>query len=359
MLVVAPLGAQRIDWKTRAVLYGDNTEFFTPYRTGETILGGQVTTWLDAAASRRTSLRVGLFADRRWGSEEFTDSLKPVLSVRYQTRHSLGVMGTLDNERRHGLLDPLMVSTRELTTPIEYGLQWQERRRWLDGQLWINWQRLNTPKQREAFEMGAVVRADATPWLALRAQHLWSHRGGQLYDAGVPVTNNRVTALGMELHDTLPHVGASSLAVFRLWSTGHIEPDYPADRPADGTGTWLRAAVTPWRGFELFAIQWWGRDFEAAAGDANYGSVGKEAGFYRVEAPLHRDRDRQARGATAIRPVVRRGVALPSHRPRDQRGILQHLMGDLLPDRGAGAGGRATAALAALQPCEGRWRRRP
>ncbi len=282
LLATAPLTAQRIDWRTRAVLYGDNTEFFTPYRTGETILGGQVTTWLDAQASRHTSLRAGLFADRRWGSDEFTDSLKPVLSARYQTRHSLGVMGTLDNERRHGLLDPLMVSTRELTTPIEYGLQWQEHHRWLDGQLWINWQRLNTPEQREAFELGAVLRADATPWLALRAQHLWSHRGGQLYDAGVPVTNNRVTALGAELHDTLPHLGASSLAVFELWNSGHLDPAYPSDRPANGHGTWLRAAVSPWRGFELFAIQWWGRDFEAAAGDANYGSVGKEPGFYRA-----------------------------------------------------------------------------
>ena len=120
---VLPLGAQRIDWSTSAVLYGDNTEFFTPYRTGETIFGGQVTSWLDAAVGRHTSLRAGLFADRRWGSEEFTDSLKPVLAVRHETRHSLGVIGTLENARRHDLLDPRRVIARELTTPIDSGLQ--------------------------------------------------------------------------------------------------------------------------------------------------------------------------------------------------------------------------------------------
>lgn len=278
-----PLAAQRIDWRTTAVLYGDNTEFFTPYRTGETILGGQVTTWLDAAVGRRTSLRIGLWADRRWGSDEFTDSLKPVLAVRHETRHSLGVIGTLENERRHGLLDPLMVSTRELTTPIEYGLQWRERRGWFQGEAWVNWQRLNTPEQREAFEMGTVLRGDLTDWLAVRAQHLWSHRGGQLFDAGVPVTNNRVTALGAEIHDDLGALGPSSLAAFRIWSAGHLDPDYPADRPEDGAGTWLRAGITPVWDVELFAIHWWGTDFEAAAGDPNYGSPGKELGFYRAE----------------------------------------------------------------------------
>ena len=38
LVLVTPeaAGAQRLDWRVRAALYGDNTEFFTPYRTGET-----------------------------------------------------------------------------------------------------------------------------------------------------------------------------------------------------------------------------------------------------------------------------------------------------------------------------------
>src|ERR1017187_3891900 len=64
LVLTAPMSAQRLDWRTSAVLYADNTEFFTPYRVGETILGGQVTTWLAARTGPRTELRVGLFADR-------------------------------------------------------------------------------------------------------------------------------------------------------------------------------------------------------------------------------------------------------------------------------------------------------
>ncbi len=278
-----PLAAQQITWQTTAALYGDNTEFFTPYRTGETIFGGQVASWLAAHADQHLSLRVGVFADRRWGSEQFTDSLKPILAARYTTTHSLGVIGTLDNERRHGLLDPVMVSTRELTTPIEYGLQWRERRDWGRAELWINWQQLNTPTQREAFEVGGVVRVHPRRWLDVEVQHLWSHRGGQLYHAGVPVTNNRVTAAGVILHDSVPGLRQVELAAYRLWSSGHLDPDYPSERPASGSGTWLRAAVAPWPAWSLFVIHWRGTDFTAQAGDPNYGSIGQAAGFYRAQ----------------------------------------------------------------------------
>ena len=283
LLVAAPLPAQRLSWQTRAVLYGDNTEFFTPYRTGETILGGQLTTWFEASTGRRTALRVGLFADRRWGSEEFTDSLKPVLQAAFRGRHTTAIVGTLDAERRHRLLDALMVSTRELTTPIEYGLQWRERRGWLDGELWVNWQRLNTAEQREAFEAGAVVRVEPVRHLRLEVQHLWSHRGGQLFDAGVPVTNNRVTAVGVILTEDVPVAGRATIAVHRLWSDGHLDPATPAERPATGHGTLARATVAPWRGWQFWVASWWGRDFGAAAGDPNYGSAGQDPGFYRAE----------------------------------------------------------------------------
>jgi hypothetical protein len=284
LVFTAPiLAGQELSWQTRAVLYGDNTEFFTPYRIGETILGGQLTTWLDARPSRRTSLQIGVFADRRSGSGAFTDSIKPVLSARYQTQHSLGVMGTLASERRHGLGDVIMVSTRELTTPIEYGLQWRETRNRVTGESWINWRRLNTEEHREEFELGAVLAVRAREWLTLEAQHLWSHRGGQLHEAGVPVTNNRVTGVGATVRHVVGPLGELKLSAFQYWSAGHLIPDPPVTAAANGKGTLLRASIAPWQKFEFFGIYWTGRDFHAAAGDANYGSLGKRDDFYRAE----------------------------------------------------------------------------
>ena len=275
-----PLSAQRIDWRTRAVLYGDNTEFFTPYRVGETILGGQVTTWLADRIGRRSELRIGLFADRRWGSDHFTDSLKPVLAFRYDTPHSLGVFGTLETVQRHGLLEPLMVTTRELTTPIEYGGQWIENRGAFHGEAWINWQKLNTPAQREQFELGTVLRLQPIRRMRAELQQLWYHRGGQLYDP-TPLSNNRTLAIGATLSDSLGKLGRSSLAAWQLWSWGHIDPAYPTDRPTKGHGTYVRAGITPWNWAEIFAIHWIGRDYSGDAGDNNYNSTGFDPTFYR------------------------------------------------------------------------------
>ncbi len=224
---------------------------------------------------------MGLFADRRWGSDRFTDSLKPVLSFRYETPHTLAVLGTLETVDRHGLLEPMMVTTRELTTPIEYGMQWLEHRGPFQGHTWVNWQKLNTPFEREQFELGLILGFRAARIVDVDAQHLWYHRGGQLFDANAPVTNNRVTAIRAVVHDSLAAVGKASVQVAELWSNGHIDPNYPAGRPDKGHGTYLRAAATPWNAVELFGIVWRGSDFSGDAGDQNYSSTGHDPAFYR------------------------------------------------------------------------------
>jgi hypothetical protein len=275
----APGVAQRLDWRTRVTLYADNTEFFTPYRVGETIMGGQLTSWIGARYGAESEPRLGLFADHRSGSPNFADSVKPIVAFRHETKHSLGVVGTLETVDRHGLLEPLMVTTRELTTPIEYGGQWIQNSGPFHGEVWLNWQKLNIPGQREQFEFGNVLWLNATPYVRLHAQHLWYHRGGQLYNP-TPVTNNHVMTVGATLHDSLGALGRSYLSAWQLWSNGHIDPDYPSGRPTQGHGTYLRAGITPWNWAEIFAIHWIGQDFSGDAGDNNYNSTGFDPNFY-------------------------------------------------------------------------------
>ncbi len=281
VLLPQAMRAQRVDWRTTFTLYGDNTEFFTPYRVGETILGGQVASWIDARLSDHATVYAGAFVDRRAGSTQFADSVKPILSFRYHTTHALGVFGTLETVDRHGLLDPLMVTTRELTTPIEYGGQWIEHAGPFHGELWINWQKLNQPGQREQFEAGGVFGVAVDPHLDVNAQQLWYHRGGQLYNPTV-VTNNHAEAAGLTLHDSLGWLGRTSLSAWELWSQGHIDPDYPPGRPDGGHGTYLRAGITPHNWAEVFVIHWIGENFDADAGDNNYNSTGFDESYYRA-----------------------------------------------------------------------------
>ncbi len=319
LLLPILLPAQRLDWRTRATFYADNTEFFTPYRVGETILGAELRSWLDAEVGKRTNLQFGLSADRRFGTDEFADSLKPVIALRYQHGGSVGIIGTLDPGRdRHGLLEPAMVATREITTPIEYGAQWRERRGRLDGDVWLNWRKLNTPAQREEFEIGGRLEVYVAEGLALAGQHLWSHRGGQLHDAGVPVTNNRVSALGLKLRREILGDRKLVLEGWRLWSTELLDPDAPAGRPDRGSGTLVKGELEIIPTVHLMALGWWGSDFVAAAGDNNYNSTGHDG--------VHYEGDRRYLSFGVVRrAAASRGVTVDGelrwHRVDDEESI--------------------------------------
>lgn len=270
---------QEIHWKTEFVFYGDNTEFTHFYRVGETILGAQFKTFLRLDLGPRTSVDAGVFADYRDGGEKFLDPVKPILSFRYHTDTSLGVLGTLETRDRHGYLEPLEVTTLEFTRPIEYGLQWIESRPRFHADLYLNWQHLNTSASRETFDYGGVVSGDVTSWARLEAQLHGLHQGGQLFDVG-PVRNNVVWAVGARLHRETRALGEASLAAFELFSKGKPDP-FVDTSTITGHGTYLRGSVSPFRLVELFGIWWTGKDFISNEGDHNYGSPGLDNTFYK------------------------------------------------------------------------------
>jgi hypothetical protein len=281
LLVVGRAPAADVDWKSLLSFYGDDTEFGGPYRDGETILGGQLQTYLEIAVNDRTSVLAGVYADRRSGGEKFLDPIDPILSFRYRTGASRFVLGTLITERRHGLLDPLEVSTLELTRPLESGLQWLLATKRVQTDFFLNWQKLNTPDHREVFDYGVVAKAPLGAGFSIEGQAHGLHHGGQLYDVG-PVYNNIAWGPGIRYEHAVPIVGTFRAAAFRLGSSVSRDPVY-RDRPTSGNGTLIRLGVSPWSRSELFLVDWRGHDFFAAEGDRNYASVGSDPSFYRAD----------------------------------------------------------------------------
>jgi hypothetical protein len=279
-VAASPGAAQSVRWSTTTVLYGDNTEFFTPYRVGETILGAQFFSTLRLRTGARTSVHLGVFGDHRSGAKEFLDPVRPIITFQYANPTGTGVLGTLLTEARHGFLEPLEVTTLELTRPVEYGAQWREHRRRWDAEAFLNWQKLNVPGQREVFDYGGVVRVRPVRFFSLETQLHGLHHGGQLYDVG-RVSNNVASGFGVVAADSLGWLGRSSLALWRLRSSGNADTSARPNRPGQGHGWYLRAAVTPKGWFELFSISWWGKDFLSNEGDNNYNSVGADPAFYR------------------------------------------------------------------------------
>ena len=309
--------AQDLTWKNNLTFYLDNTEFFNPYRTGETLLGGQITSFLSAALGPRTEVVAGFHGNHESGDSRFLNPFKPILGFRYRTGRSLGVLGTLVTEDRHGYLEPLEGALLDITRPVEYGGQWREQHPRGGGEAFINWQHLNTRTSREIFDYGLLLHGDPLPWLRLELQGHGLHHGGQLYDAGQPVVNNHVLALGGQIHGRLPLAGTSSLRVFQLLSHGDVD-SLPSGRPDHGHGTYIRAGFRPGNWLEVFAIQWWGRDFVSNEGDANYNSQGSIPSFY------HSYRKYQEIGLARITPIEA-GLTLDTefrfHRIDDRRSI--------------------------------------
>ncbi|HEX3274502.1 MAG TPA: hypothetical protein VHR43_06575, partial [Gemmatimonadales bacterium] len=190
-----PVHAQELTWRNGLTFYLDNTEFFNPYRTGETLLGGQILSYLSAQLGPRTEVVAGFHGNHQSGDARFLSPFKPILGFRYRTEHSLGVLGTLVTEDRHGYLEPLEGTLLDILRPVEYGVQWREQHRAGGGEVFLNWQRLNTRTGREVFDYGLLLHADPARWLRLELQGHGLHHGGQLYAAGERVVNNQVLAL--------------------------------------------------------------------------------------------------------------------------------------------------------------------
>jgi hypothetical protein len=259
------------------LFFGDNTEFRSPYRDGETIMGTAAVFAVDIPLGEGASLTAGAFGTRRYGGDRAFDLARPVLTLRLAGDRSTVLMGTLrapaagdpagpDRTGPHGMLPPLQRETLAFERPYEAGFQWLFAGATLTHDIWINWQRLNTPAHRERFDAGAAGEARVTSWLAIPFQAHVVHEGGQLFASG-PVADSTAMASGAVV--TTRRAGCE-LRVETIGVLTRYVPDRDAaDRYVEGSGAFLRAGVERggWRGH---AIVWRSEDFVKVEGDANY-----------------------------------------------------------------------------------------
>ncbi|HVZ80766.1 MAG TPA: hypothetical protein VHE12_08210 [bacterium] len=268
LFITARVLALDLSWDNRFFFYGDNSEFFEPYRTGETLLGQQGNSYFEAALGPRTFLQFGVFGDfRSTSTQDPAVDVKPLLSFQYREGGSRFVMGTLVADDRHGFLEPLEVTTLEITRPVEYGFQWIENDPGFQCDLFLDWHQLNVGLQPEEFDYGGVLRKPLDDDLELEGQFHGFHMGGQL--SYTIVFNNWVPALGFRWK--VPGLlGMTRFSAFGV-GAGHLEGGATGSTQWGGGG-YLKTEVHPDDLLDLFGIGWVGRDFYSQEGDANYAS---------------------------------------------------------------------------------------
>jgi hypothetical protein len=296
------LAQQSVTIEGDVIFYGDNTEFRNPFREGETIFGTAGRVQARFELSDRAAVSGGVFGNLRFGSDTSFELVRPVLTLTVGGRRSRFLFGTLHTPRAgtppgpdrtgpHGLVPPLQRETLAFDRPYEAGLQWLFAGERLSHDLWLQWQRLNTPEHRERLDAGARLDWRWHRFLSLPLQAHIVHEGGQLFAAG-PVRDSFALASGIALSRPAGTFGDRavvrrdrparldpSLELLALWS--HYNPDrqQPA-RTRDGAAFFGRAALesAAWR---AHLIMWRGDDYMKDEGDPNYQSLRRDGTRYR------------------------------------------------------------------------------
>jgi hypothetical protein len=309
MLLASAAAAQGVDYSldATAAFYGDNTEFFNPFRDGETILGAHALVFGEARTSDRLAVRAGVSANQRFGSSRAFDQLRPVISLIVGSARSRLILGTIETRQRrygtgpdrsgpHSLLPPLQVETLAFTRPWEAGMQWIIDTSVIKHDSWVNWQRLGTTSQRERFDAGSTSRFKVHRAITIGGDFHVVHDGGQLTDVGA-VGESIAGAAGGEIGGPAGNFDRIALEAYVLGSRN--VPDRAAPLSIrSGFATFLRASAEKnhWR---VHGIVYRGDDFITREGDTTYLSIRLDGLDYRNL------RDYQEAGLSRLFPLAK------------------------------------------------------
>jgi len=284
LLSTTPVAAQdRAAFVVDMTFYGDNTEFFNPWRLGETLLGAEGRLFLDVDLNERVTLRGGLFGNHRFGDDRNFETVRPVLALHIKNDFNRFVIGSIESGTQplgakpeqlgpHGLLPPLQRESLAFIRPDEAGLQWTFHTNRFDQEAWINWQRLNTRLNRELFDTGirGQLSVDQNLPISLSYQFHLVHQGGQQFDSG-PVADSWGGGPGLIVE--LP-TGVFDRQTAEIH--GLISRDVPnrlqMSNARTGFGLFTRYMAEK-AGWRMHAIAWRARNFVKREGDENYGSL--------------------------------------------------------------------------------------
>ncbi len=290
LLSAAAAAAQdQVTARADFLFYGDNTEFSNPFRVGDTTLGaaGSAAFIVDFGAHAR--LHAGIFGNGRFGSPAGVEQWRPVVAFELRTETSRFRFGSLEAPRRpegpgpdrvapHGLLPAMQSEILAFRRPWEAGLEWEYTGSRLRHDVWINWQKLNTPTRREVFDAGARAEVPLAPAVAIGGQAHVVHHGGQQFNGG-PVSDSSMYGAGVILRPPVPDPGPLTIELYGLRSIHTPDRQHP-ERTTKGEAFFGRLALEldGWRGH---LIAWRGCTVLKEAGDPNYLSLRRDGTLYR------------------------------------------------------------------------------
>ncbi|TRX71185.1 hypothetical protein [Carboxylicivirga sp. M1479] len=181
-----------------------NNEYFSDYTEGYTMMGYTVQPSMVYYAGSRLRLKAGVHIIQYSGMDEFTEVL-PTFSIHTKLTDKLElIMGGLQGDVHHKLIEPIFNPENQYTRPIENGFQflYNSNKLWLDA--WVDWEQfifLGDTKP-EKFTAGISTEFDLTKEssdfkISIPGQMVATHLGGQIsnYSERMQSLANLVTGL--------------------------------------------------------------------------------------------------------------------------------------------------------------------
>jgi len=279
---------QHVTARADVLLYGDNTEFRNPFREGETIFGAAARASVDVELNARTALTLGVSGNERFGGDDAFEQVRPVVALTVTGARSSFVFGAFPARRAdwpagpdrmgpHTLLPPLQRETLAFERPYEPGLRWTFRGTTVEHEMWLEWQRLNTPEHRERFDAGLNAALRPRDAVSFPVQLHIVHEGGQLFASG-PVDDSLAAAAGARFEHPVTAAARGSLEAYGLVSR-YVPDRARPDLSRDGVAFLGRGAIER-GGWRLHLIVWRGRNFIKDEGDPNYLSIRRGGARY-------------------------------------------------------------------------------
>lgn len=270
-----------------------NNEYFGSYTQGYTMMGYALQPSFMYYAGSRLRLKAGVHLLQFSGVSQFTEVL-PVFSVHAKLTDNLDlVMGGLQGDVHHKLIEPIFNSEHQYTRPIENGFQflYNNDKLWLDT--WVDWEQfifLGDDKP-EIFTAGISSEYTFTSSLSdfkvsTPFQFIGTHVGGQISDYSEEMQSLANIVTGVKVEQKLGNgfiqkIGASAYLAYYKDLTQASGWDFHS-----GSAIYPTVNVSYKYG-EFMMGYWKAKNFIAPKGSNLFQSTSShKEGFYQKERQL-------------------------------------------------------------------------
>ncbi len=256
-----------------------NNEYFNNIADGYILIGAQLHPKLAFYPHPKAKLEIGIFGLTYSGLDGY-QAVIPTFSFTYSMKNAKLILGTLQNDKSHNIIAPLISSESLLDERrIENGIQYIFNKNKLIIDTWINWEHFifKSDTQNEEFVMGISAKyivLEVEKWhIGIPFQNLFYHRGGQINTDFVDdrkVFTMRHTALGIQLKHLLKTEQSIHFSSFYIQ---HQSTSTPEEFIYDSGNGFLTNLDYHYKNWSLGIGYWYGDEFVSPRGDDMFQSV--------------------------------------------------------------------------------------